>query len=474
MIKHLFAFLFSVSTLSLINAQGYKIDFVVEGLPDTTLLLGNFFGESTYVKDTAVSDSKGNFTFQGDKELEQGVYFLVLNKVRLLDILIGEDQQFEIKTQHSDYLQNMEVSGDVDNTLFLEYRKFNLAQSAKAKPLLEILRDSTATEKQKTEAKATFQNMGDEVESEINRIITSNPETVTSKLLAANRKIEIPQAPDSAEESWRYKYFLAHFWDDFDLGDPTMLRMPTPIYDNKVDEYFDKLIVPSPDSVINAIDRLASVAKSSTETYRYLIWKLTIKYQEVKLMGFDKVFVHIYDKYYATGDMDFWANDQLKKNIKEEADKFRNSLLGMVAHNMIMLDDNLQRQALHDIKSKYTIVYFYDPDCGHCKKETPELKKFFDSTSFDVGVFTVSADTSISKMKTYIANMEMESWINVNGPRTYTGNYQNKYDAFTTPTLYLLNERKEIIAKKIKSAQLEEFLKGYEQSKSLGTADLEK
>ena len=161
--------------------------------------------------------------------------------------------------------------------------------------------------------------------------------------------------------------------------------------------------------------------------------------------------------------MDFWANDQLKKNLKERADQLRLSLIGMTAPNLIMQNTELQPRELHDMKNKYTVIYFYDPDCGHCKKETPQLKKFHEESKYDVGVYAVSADTSLVKMKDYIRDMGIADWTNVNGPRTYTVSYQKQYDAMTTPTIYVLDERKKIIGKKIPAERLEEFLGQYER-----------
>ena len=180
-------------------------------------------------------------------------------------------------------------------------------------------------------------------------------------------------------------------------------------------------------------------------------------------MGLDRVFVHLYDTYFASGEMDYWANNQLKNNLKERADQLRLSLVGNTAPNLVMQNESLQRRALHEMKNKYTVIYFYDPDCGHCKKETPKLKEFYTNTKYDIGIFTVSADTSMTKMRNYISDMGMQKWTNVNGPRTYTVSYQKQYDALTTPTIYVLNNEKKIIAKKIPAARLEEFLDQYER-----------
>jgi glutaredoxin len=126
---------------------------------------------------------------------------------------------------------------------------------------------------------------------------------------------------------------------------------------------------------------------------------------------------------------------------------------------------------LYDIKNRYTILYIFDPDCSHCKEETPKLVNFYNTrkSKYDLEVFAVSSDSSMAKMRNYIKEMNM-NWITVNGPRTYVGHYQDLYDAITTPTLYILDQRKKIIGKKIPAEKLEEFFTNYERIEKLRAA----
>ncbi|TRX52008.1 DUF5106 domain-containing protein [Fulvivirga sp. M361] len=450
-----------------LSAQGYKMDFKIEGLPDTTFLLGNFFGESTYVQDTARSNHRGEFSFEGNKALESGMYFIVLDKVRLFDFVIGKDQTFTMETKHPDYIKNLKINGDTDNELFLEDMLFNAERNSEAQPFVMVLKDSLATPADKKVARENLNKVGEKVAERSKRVIQNHPDAVVSKLMRANQDIDIPEPPllenGQVDSTWRYKYYRKHYWDGFDLSDPTLLRFSRPVYRNKLEDYFDRLILPNADSITKAIDELSVIAGKNQETYKYFIWNMTIKYQHPEIMGLDKIFVHLYDTYFASGKMDYWANEQLKNNLKERADQLRNSLVGMKAPNLIMQNQDLKRRALYDLTNKYTVIYFYDPDCGHCKKETPRLKEFYDGSKFDIGVFAVSADTSMTKMRDYIEKMKIDNWVNVNGPRTYTVLYQKQYDASTTPTIYVLNEEKNIIAKKIPAERLEEFLLRYEE-----------
>jgi hypothetical protein len=144
------------TSFSALAQNGYKIEFKVDGLKDTTAYLGYYYGESTFVKDTAKVDSKGQFIFDGKKPLDQGVYFLVLDKTRLFDFVVSADQQFALTTNTNDYFKNMVVTGDQDNQLFFENMTFNMERHKEAEPFIKILQDSTLKEDQKKSALSNY------------------------------------------------------------------------------------------------------------------------------------------------------------------------------------------------------------------------------------------------------------------------------------------------------------------------------
>ncbi len=448
--------------------EGYRIDIKVKGLQDTTAYLGYYYGESTYIKDTAAVNGQGELRFADNAALLEGIYFLVVDKTRLFDFAVEKDQQrFAIKTDTLDYIGRMEIKGSDGAKLFLDNMKFNVDNNKAALPHITVLNDSTASEADKKKAQESFSAIDEKVKKYQDKVVGNHSETLLCKIFKANKEIDIPKGKEREKEDPRYSlnYYKAHYWDYFNLKDPSLLRLSTPIYKEKLDIYLDKLFVQHPDTIAKAIDRLVEVAKQNDETYKYFVWNTTLKYQNPSTMGLDAVFVHMYDTYFASGEMDYWANATMIKNIKERADTIRKSLIGIKAPNLIMQDLEKKSRSMYDLNNKYVILYFFDPDCGYCRKETPKLKSFYKTTSFDVEVFAVSADTSMVKMKDYIKEYNLD-WITVNGPRTYTVNYHELYDAMSTPTLYVLDEKKKIIAKKLEAEQLQDFLTRYEKAQA--------
>lgn len=448
---------------------GYKIDFKIKGLKDTTAYLGYYTLETTYIKDTARINSQGVGSFEGKQSLPQGFYIFVLGKTKILDFVVSSQQHFSLETSTEEYIQNMKVKGDDDNRLLFENLIFISERHKEASPFLKTLQDSTLKEEQKKESREAFAKINDKVMNYQNEIISKYPATLTARFLKADKLIEVPEPPKKADGSidstFQLRYYRQHYFDNFDLADDALLRLPKPYYTEKVNGYLDKLFQQSPDSVMAAIDGIALKVKKNQETYKYLIWSCVFKYQKPAIMGLDEVYVRLYDTYFASGEMNFWINDQTKKSLKEYADKLRGSLIGKTGANLSMQDQNFQQKSLYEIKKKYTVLYIFDPDCGHCREESPKLVEFYNKNKikFNLEVFAVSADTSMQKMKDYIKEMKM-TWITVNGPRSYVGQYSKLYYAETTPSLYILDDKRKIIAKGLPVEKIEDFLTSYERS----------
>lgn len=448
---------------------GYKIEFQVKGWKDTTAYLGSYYGEQTRLNDTARVTNTGYFYFDNTKTLPQGVYFIVLNKSKIFDFVVGSNQRFKIETNAADFLLTT-VKGDADNTLFFDNLKHNAERGKEADPYIAILRDSTLKEEQKKEAREKFSKISDQVMAYQKELVDKHPTTMTARLIKTTRNIEVPPAPKKADgtidSTFQLRYYRQHFFDNFDLADDALIRLPRPAYQEKVKEYLEKLYAPVPDTIMKAIDGLVEKAKKNPETYKYLVWSCMFMYQNPEIMGLDEVFVRLYDKYFASGEMDYWIAASMKKSVKEYADKLRTSLVGKTGSNLIMQDLNLQPKSMYDIKNKYTILWIYDPECGHCKEETPRLVEFYNKnhTKFDVQVYSVASDTSLQKMRTFIKTMKMESFVNVNGPRSYLPQHYSKlYYAETTPSIYILDREHKIIAKKLPVKQLEDFFTRHEK-----------
>ena len=109
-------------------------------------------------------------------------------------------------------------------------------------------------------------------------------------------------------------------------------------------------------------------------------------------------------------------------------------------------------------------MWFWDLNCGHCKTATPKLTEFYnrahDSLDFEIYAICMCPDSDIEKWKARIIEKEMP-WINVGGNKA-SMDYRIAFDVVTTPVLFVLDEEKKIIVKKIGVDELENFLRNYD------------
>tara|TARA_B100000282_G_C31579291_1_gene420324 strand:- start:145 stop:708 length:564 start_codon:yes stop_codon:yes gene_type:complete len=174
-------------------------------------------------------------------------------------------------------------------------------------------------------------------------------------------------------------------------------------------------------------------------------------------MGQDAVFVHLVFTYFITRQTP-WIEEVQLTNIIDKAMRISPNLIGTTAPFLKIPDDKGVLQDLHKIKAPFTALFFYDPDCGHCKTETPKVKEVIDSyADKGVKVYAVCTEFDEEMWMEFIVKQETDSWINVIDLENKS-NFRGKYNIMGTPRLYLLDEKKKIIAKQIDSEALNQIL----------------
>jgi thiol-disulfide isomerase/thioredoxin len=456
-----------IFTIIIVNSAaaqpGYTIKFRINGLKDTTCMIAYYYSNSTYIKDTLRVDASGRCTYKAPADLPKGLYVFVISDKVYFDFVVNNDRKFSMETSANDPVARMVIKDSPENDLFYSYLRYNREKYDQIQAL-------EVKSKQFTDQKDSLKRLGDQANA-VNKeliafklgIVAKYPDSFTAFMINAMREPEVPEAPKlpngRTDSTFAYRYYKAHYWDGTDFTDDRLLR--TPVFHNKLKKYMDNVVVQNPDSIIREADILIEKSRPNIEMFKYLIWFCTYHYENPEYMGFDKVFVHLVDTYYIPGQTT-WITPDVNGKIIKKANKIRPLLLGQKAPNMIMQDTSLQLVSMHNIKADFLILLFWDPTCGHCEKEIPIIKELYDSARVKLGleVFAVCSDTSMVKWKAAIKKKNM-NWINVDGPRTLTGDYHEQYDIISTPVIYILNSRKEIIAKKLPADKVGTMIENY-------------
>jgi len=445
---------------------GYEIKVRINGLKDTICYLGYHFGEKQFLKDTVPVDHDGWAVFKGKDSLPGGIYLVIMPSKTYFEIIVDE-QKFTIETDTLDFINNFKVTGSLENKLFNDHQRFIVEKSQKSQAIknrLDTYKDNKDSAKIIREELAAVDK---EVKTYRLNLMRDYPKSFIAKIFKTMSEPEIPEAPrdakgDLIDSLFQFHYFKAHFWDNVDFSDDRILR--TPIFQNKIKTYTNQLTAQMPDSIIASVDTIVEKSKANKEVFKYCVATLTNFYENSKIMGFDKIFVHLSEKYYLT-DLAFWADSTLKAKIHERVEKIKPNILFTVAHDLAMPDTGFVMHTLHGIKSKYTVLVFWDPTCSHCKIEIPKLVHYYDSvkTKKSISVFAVGIESDMDVWKKYVHDNNLD-WINVSDLYNQT-NFRSYYDIYSTPVIYLLDERKRIIAKRLDTEKVGEFIEDIDSGK---------
>ena len=457
--KLVLMFLVYSSTL-IAKDKAYKIEVKVDNFQGKVCYLGYPYGPKKYLADTAEINEKGTFVFEGSQPLDGGLYFVYspVPESLYFDLIVAEPE-FSIHTDTVDLIANMKVSGSTENEIFFDFQRFMRKKQKLGTKLNETLKAATDQE-EKEAVTAQLKELDSEVKAYRSQLLVKYPNSFSASFIRSTINPEVPEPPQDAQgneidPNFAYKYYKEHFFDNIDFADKRILR--TPNFHNKVEEYLEKMTVKHPDSIISSVHTIIEKARANDEVFRYCVVNLTSKYETSNIMGMDAVFVDLAENYYLSGDA-FWADSALTSKISDRVSRIKPNLIGKQAPQLVLLDTLLKPRSLYSLKADYFVLYFYDPDCGHCKKKTPVLKELYNSKLKSMGVEVVAANIKkdVDKWKKYIRDQKL-NWVNLADPHIRS-NFRYEYNLETTPIIYVLDNQKKIIAKKLDVDQVEEFI----------------
>lgn len=443
-------------------STGYNIKVRVGGLQDTTLMLAYHLGNRKFIKDTIRVDNSGTGVFSGEERLPGGIYLVVMPEMNYFEIMIDREQNFTIETSLDEPVRDLKVTGSGENARFLEYHRFMNKKQAASAELRERLQQNTNNPDSVQYLQSQLAAIDREVQEYWESVITANPGTLLASLISAMQSPKIPDFeipagttnPDSLRWAMGYEYNKAHFFDNIDFSDERLLR--TPVLHNKLDHFFNRILVQIPDSIIPEAVRVVEYSKANEKVFQYVLVYLINNYERSQIMGMDAVFVELAERYYLTGEA-FWANEETIRKLKERVERLKPNLIGRTAAEMKMQTPEGNWVSLHNTEAEYIILYFYEPACGHCREVTPRLNELYKKyRDRGLEVFGVYIYDDTGEWNEYIKNNDLD-WVNVFDPEN-TSWFRFNYDIYSTPTIYVLDSDKTIIAKRIGIETVEQML----------------
>lgn len=440
--------------------DGYRISLSMPDVRDSVVYLVHYYGQSRphiYISDSARFDRKGNAVFDSrDKDFVGGIYIVLVKDSAQtnFELLINKGDDLRVTAYRSKLPDGIVVKGSVENERFLKYLDYMKTFGEGQKALEDELKVASSAADTAAVRKRAVAASKERVRY-MHNYAEQYKGTLLAKVFDAMEVPEVPEGPHMLEDgktkdsTFAYRYYKGHYWDKFDFKDDRLVY--TPVYDGKIEEYISKLTVQCTDSMEKECDMLLGKAKGTKDMFHYTLFWLTRYVETSKIMGMDEVFVYLVENYYMKGDA-FWLTDeQLAKYIKRGQDIAPN-VIGNVAPFVKTTDIYTGKAVtMQDTKAKYTMLVFYSPTCGHCDHEIPLLDSVYEATlkMKGVRVYTVATEGTEQQVKDFLKKKKLETkWTNTWDP-DYKSDARQRYDVYSTPTIYLMDEKKIIKGKRL-------------------------
>lgn len=436
--------------------DGYRIEIEIDNYEPDTLVAGYYFGKQTLVLDTLLKDENGGFLLEDKEALDAGVYLLLLKPDnQFVQFLVDEkEQEFSISFDAKD-LTKVDIDGSFENKLFNDYMVFLRSKRELREPLV-VQRDAEGVnDAEKAASVSQIEILDAEVKAEQDKIIDSNPESITSLLIKANRPIETPDFEGTEEEihNQKYNYYRTHYFDNIELDNPKSIR--TPFFNDRIDYFLKKLTYQVPDSMIQSVDFILESLQPSEKSYQYYLSQFINEYANSKIVGQDAIYVHIAENYYGAGKAP-WVDEENVKKIVSDAQKIKPLLIGKPAPDFTAYNYDGEEVPFGSIDADYRILFFWKPECGHCTKAVPVVKEFYKNYK-EKGVEVISICTKLGKDYNQcwegIEEKDMGEFVNL-GDQYQRSKVLKKYNATQTPRFFIIDKEDTIIMKGIGANQL--------------------
>ncbi len=449
-----FGFWQSVKAQSKLN----KLEGKIEGLRNGKVVLANYFGDKQYIKDSLFTDLNGKISKTFKEPIPAGIYLLVINSNTYFEFIVNKDPSIVFETDISDINEKLVFKTSPENQRFLAYQKKMAEFSKMSAPFNQLFMDSNSVETTKEHAKSELIEIDSMVKITKENYLKDYPNDFFAKILALTIEPDVNPADftkngktDSVALFSTFKY---SYWSNIDFEEDGLIR--TPVYFAKLKKWMTELTIQDPDSIIAAADYILARVKPKTDMYKFTLYWITSYYEKSNYMGHDKIFVHMYDNYYKTGKA-FWIDETALARFKSRAEQIRPNLIGEIGVNLNLPDVNNKYQQLYKTGTPYTILYFWDPNCGLCQKSTPKLKTFYEKyKNRGVEVYAVCVEKEEEAWKKYVKDNALP-WINVADLRNESP-MRLFYDINSTPLIYVLDPNHKIVAKRIGVEALDEIM----------------
>jgi peroxiredoxin len=431
----------------------FPVEGTVKDLSLKRVYLMSIYGERTVVIDSVTSDSAGRFRFVFPDSRLPGMYRVMWSKEGHVDV-IWNREAVSFSTTQANPADSLLIISSLENRLYLFYSRIDRLNQARLELLLPVVDFYPVKDAFYTGAARELEAIQRSQEATLDSIDKAHPGSYAVRIFKVYRT---PFIPANMNQDVRGLYLKQHYLDRVDFNDTALLRSMA--YANKAISYlslYSNNRMPQKQleaEFIRAVTALLSAASVNPQVFKFLL--------DYLVGGFDKYHFDEVITYMADNFQDpFACEDQARKSaLQKKLETFKKIALGKVAPPLEMPDVRGKMVNLESSPSEYTLLVFWSTECSHCTDMMPRLKALYDNQKpRRWEVMAIALDTSRTEWNAYVKEEKL-NWINLSDLKGFSGKAADDYNIYATPTMFLLDRDRKIIAKPISYRELEQDLR---------------
>jgi thiol-disulfide isomerase/thioredoxin len=445
--KNLFFSLFLWVVISSLDAQSFSLRAKVNGFEGNRAYLVKFAGDQQSIIDSA-SCLEGIFEFQFSDQTKPGVYRILLGETGTSNFF-DEDPQFfdfiynneniRFETRSNFLTESMSVLQSKENDIYYRFLKANELFQGKMNrvtPLFSVYKPGdifyAAVNEEFKRVQEDFSSYSVSLQKEL-------PGSIAASIV---QLLMLPVIDNVGTADEMKDYVRDHFFDLIVFKDTRLLNSPyitktildyLSLYRNAS---FDQS--QQEDNFILAIDQIMETVSVEQVIYDFVLNFLVDGFQRFQM---EKVLVHLAENY-VEGD----CETDSKKLLQQRLEGYEKMAIGKKVPDILIMDQNDKQVRLYDVENDYTLVVFWASWCPHCSSFLKQLSKWYKDKDIDIEVFAVSIDTSRFAWEEQCMS-DNYPWINTLSNAGWEGKTPKDFNVYATPTLFLLDRDRKIIAK---------------------------
>ncbi|MCF6170526.1 MAG: redoxin domain-containing protein [Bacteroidales bacterium] len=451
MFKHLITLALAFTSL-LLSAQSYQINGTISGLADEDVYLMRILGQNRTIVDTACTNQAGSFTFELDQNTPVGLYSIIYGPSQMLEIIYNKENIRFVSTDPS--MQSpVQFIESVENLIYYDYlylKSYNLYKMDLLEPLVQQF---PKDDEFYNTLLGEYRKLAEEISDKVSTLTTENPNTIAAHFIKVDSPLFTnPELPADIKKAYKKN----HYFDNTDFSDTLLMR--SSILTSKIIGYLslyqkkEQTKEEMENSLLIAVDTILEKALANQQVYEFTIDFLIDGFQAV---GFERGLEHL-----ATQNQleQLCENTERKAELENKMELIKKLAIGKTAPDFTTTGLNGDQITLSAIKAKKTLLIFWASWCPHCDEMLPELKKYYDpQNTAELEIIGVSLDEVKTDVQAALKEGDY-NWINIAELKGWDGPVVLEYGIVATPTIFVLDENKNIIGKPANKYELKKMM----------------